>query len=143
MIRTSVIKELDPVRHFKNLQLKKVKTSMDIWQVQSMFQFPTDRSSRPEVFLGKDVPKICCKFTGELPCQSAISIKLLCNFIQIALRHGCSFVNLLHILGIPFPKNFSGLQLLTDLATFTEEILNEKLNFYAVKLKHDISTEWV
>ena len=116
---------------------------MDIWQVQGMSQFPTDRSSRPEVFLGEDVPKICCKFTGELPCQSAISIKLLCNFIQIALRHECSFVNLLHILGIPFPKNFSGLLLLTDLATFTEEILNEKLNFYAVKLKHDISTEWV
>ena len=29
------------------------------------------------VFLVKDVLKICSKFTGEQPCQSAISIKLL------------------------------------------------------------------
>ena len=33
-------------------------------------------------------------------CQSAIS----CNFIKIALRHGCSPVNLLHIFRVPFPK---------------------------------------
>ena len=37
------------------------------------------RSSHPEVFRGKDVLKICSKFTGEHPCRSAISIKLLCN----------------------------------------------------------------
>ena len=40
-----------------------------------------------EVFLGKDVLKICCKVTGEHPCQSAISIKLLYNFIEITLWH--------------------------------------------------------
>ena len=34
-------------------------------------------SRRPEVFLGKGVLKICSKFTGEHPCRSAISIKLL------------------------------------------------------------------
>ena len=34
------------------------------------------KSSRPEVFLGKCVRKICSKFTGEHPCRSAISIKL-------------------------------------------------------------------
>ena len=33
------------------------------------------------------------QFTGEHPCRNAISIKLLCNFIEIALRHGCSPVN--------------------------------------------------
>ena len=54
-----------------------------------------NRSSPPEVFLGKDVLKIFSKFTGEQPCQSVISIKLLCNFIEIILRHGCSPVNLL------------------------------------------------
>ena len=32
---------------------------------------------RPEVFLGKRVLKICSKFTGEHPCRSAISKKLL------------------------------------------------------------------
>ena len=35
------------------------------------------RSSHPEVFLGKGVLKICSKFTGEHPCWSEISIKLL------------------------------------------------------------------
>ena len=31
-----------------------------------------------------------------------------CNFIEIALRHGCSPVNLLHIFRTPCPKNTSG-----------------------------------
>ena len=35
-----------------------------------------DRSSHPEVFLGKGVLKICSKFTGEHPYRSVISIKL-------------------------------------------------------------------
>ena len=34
------------------------------------------RISRPEVFLGKGVLKLCSKFTGEHPCRSATSIKL-------------------------------------------------------------------
>ena len=76
------------------------------------------RSSSPEVFLGKGVLKICSKFTGEHPCRSAISIKLQSNFIEIALRHGCSPVNLLHIFRTPFHKNTSGWLLLdfTNLA---------------------------
>ena len=55
------------------------------------------RISPPELFLRKDVLKICSKFTGEHPCQSVISIRLFCNFVEIALRHGCSPQNLLHI----------------------------------------------
>ena len=70
------------------------------------------RSSRPEVFLRKDVLKICNKFTGEHPCRSAISIKLLCNFIEIVPRHGCSPVNFLDISRTPFPRNTSGRLLL-------------------------------
>ena len=34
--------------------------------------------------------KICIEFTGEHPCRSVTSVKLLCNFIEITLRHGCS-----------------------------------------------------
>ena len=60
----------------------------------------------------KSVLKICSKFTGKHPCRRAISIKLLCNFIEIAPRHGFSPVNLLHIFGIPFLKNTSGWLLL-------------------------------
>ena len=43
------------------------------------------RSSRPEVFIGKGVLKICSIFTEEHPYRSAILIKLQSNF---ALRHG-------------------------------------------------------
>ena len=41
----------------------------------------TNRRSRPEVFLRKDVLKICSEFTGQHSCRSVISIKLLCNFV--------------------------------------------------------------
>ena len=61
-----------------------------------------------EVFLGTCVPKICRKFTGEHPWQSAELIMLQSNFIEIALRHGCSPVNLVHIFRTPFPRNTFG-----------------------------------
>ena len=60
------------------------------------------RSSQPQVFLGKSVLKKCSKFTGEHPCRRGISIKLQSNFIEIALRHGCSPINMLHIFRTPF-----------------------------------------
>ena len=63
------------------------------------------RSNLPEVFLGKGVRKICSKFTGEHP-------TLLCNFIEIALRHGCSPVKLLLIFRTIFPKITPGWLLL-------------------------------
>ena len=68
----------------------------------------TIRSSDPAVLLGKGVLKICSKLTGEHPWRSSISIKLLFNFIEITLRHGCSSVNLLHIFRTPFLKNTPG-----------------------------------
>ena len=46
------------------------------------------------------------------PCRGVISIKLLCNFIEIAFQHGCSFVNLLRIFRTPFFKNTYGWLLL-------------------------------
>ena len=70
------------------------------------------RSGHPAVFLGKGVLKICSKFTAEDTCQSAISIKLQSNFIEITLWDGCSPVNLLHIFRTPFLKNISGWLLL-------------------------------
>ena len=73
-----------------------------------MTEFSTDKSSSSEVILRKGVLKICSKFTGEHPCRSVISIKLQNNFIEIALRRGCSPVNLLHIFRTPFPQNNSG-----------------------------------
>ena len=63
--------------------------------------------SHPAVFLEKSVLKICSKFTGEHPCWSVISITLLCDFIEITLRHECSPINLVLIFRIPFHKNTS------------------------------------
>ena len=68
-----------------------------------------NRSSHPEVFLGKGVLKIYSKFTGEHPC--------LCNFIEITLRHGCSPVNLLHIFRTHFLNSTSGRLLLKKYPT--------------------------
>ena len=66
-----------------------------------------NRSSPSEVFLGKSILKIGSKFTGEDLYRSAVSIKLLCNFIEVVLRHGSSPVNLLHIFITTFLKNTS------------------------------------
>ena len=90
----------------------------------------TNRSSRPEMFCEKGVLKICSKFTGEHPCRSAISIKLLCNFIEIALWHGCSPVNLPHIFRITFLKNTAGRLLLKEIKVESD------LPNYATRLKN-------
>ena len=80
---------------------------------------PRVRTSPSEVFLAKGVLKIYNKFTAEHPCQSMISgvkvLKLLCNFIEVALRHGCSSVNLMHIFRTPFHKKTSGRLLLESI----------------------------
>ena len=70
------------------------------WKIWQKFY----RSSRLKVFSRKGALKICIKFTGEHPCQSA--------FIEIALRDGCSPENLLHIFRNFFPENTSGWLLL-------------------------------
>ena len=79
------------------------------------------------MFLGDDILKICSKFIDEHPCQSVISIKLLCNFIEITLRHGCSPVNLLHIL-----RTLAASDLTAGFFPFPYEVLNAKLEFYSV-----------
>ena len=79
------------------------------------------RSSRSQVFLGKGALKICRKFTGEHPCQSAISMKLLCSFTEIALRHEYSHVNLMDVFRAPFPKNTSGRLLLCSSVTIEDQ----------------------
>ena len=90
-----------------SFKVKKRERNICITYVKKTF-----RSSRPEVFLVKGVLEMCSRFTGEHPCRSVISIKLQSIFIEIALRHGCSPVNLLHILRTPFPRNTSGWLLL-------------------------------
>ena len=92
----------------------KNKTRLDLLLNTKSCMNSCFRSSHPEVFLVKGVLKICSKFTGEHSCWSVISIKLLCNFIEITLRQGCSPVNMLHIFKTPFPRNTSGWLLLKN-----------------------------
>ena len=48
----------------------------------------------------------------DIPYTEA-AVQMLCNFIEFALRHDCSPVNLLYILRTPFLKNTSGRLLLS------------------------------
>ena len=95
------------------------------------------RSSRPEVFLGKGVLKISSKFNRR---SSMPKCDFNCNFIEIAPRHVCSPVNLLHIFRTPFPKKnpygcfCNSLMALVEIsnAVFTEFIENVS-NFSLLK----------
>ena len=51
------------------------RDEIDYWK-EKREHYWKDGGSRPEVFLGKGVLKICSKFTGERPCRSVISLKL-------------------------------------------------------------------
>ena len=44
------------------------------------------------------------------------------NFIEIALRHGCSLVNLLHIFRTPFSKNTFGRIFLNIILSSADEL---------------------
>ena len=94
---------------FKQMMWFKIVTRNQIYILPMSYYSNTFYllSSSPELFSWKGVLKICSKFT-EHPCRSVISKKLLCNFIEITLQHGCSSVNLLHIFRKPFYKNNSG-----------------------------------
>ena len=54
--------------------------------IKKCYNYVRYRSNRPEVFLGKSVPKICSKFTEEH--QSVISIEFThypkCDFNKVA-----------------------------------------------------------
>ena len=84
--------------HMKiNVKLKVLNRERNLHMKINVYFPEIFRSSHPEVFLGKGFLKIHSKFTGENPWRSVISIKLQSNFIEIALWHECSPVNLLHI----------------------------------------------
>ena len=79
--------------------------------IYSNFQIPQPFAIQKHPYrdvLKKRVLEICSKFKGEHQCRNVISIKLLYNFIKIALRQECSPANLKHFFEIPFPKNTSG-----------------------------------
>ena len=74
------------------------------------------RSIHPEAFLEKGLLKHMQKIYRRTPMSN-----LLCKFIEITLRRGCSPVNLLHIFRTAFPKNTSGWLLLEEHHTKTNK----------------------
>ena len=64
---------------FKKSNQSKQKAQRNCDLIRILF---IEKSSSPEVFLGKGVLKICSKFTGEHPCRSVISVKLLCTLLK-------------------------------------------------------------
>ena len=81
---------------FAQNKSNKTRALWFVWW-ETCYILDSSRSGHPKVFLKQGVLKICSKFTREHPYRSLISMKLLCNFIEITLRHGCSPVNLQHI----------------------------------------------
>ena len=82
-----------------SFQFKWVKMLQLRWCMGSLalpLQPPFQGTVLQRCSIGKGALKICSKFTGEHPCQNAISIK-----------HWCSPVNLLHIFRRPFLKSTS------------------------------------
>ena len=77
--------------------------------------------------------KICSKFIEEHQCRSVVSVKLLCNFIEITLWHGYSPANLLHIFRTSFPKNTYGgllLEIFVMVITKSLNVSNNELQIY-------------
>ena len=99
-------------KHFKLLLLKINSDFVTKFSSHKQYLFSLLQKQLFRGALSKRYSKICSKFTREHPCRSVISIKLLCNFIETTLRHGCSPENLLHIFRTPFTKNTSGWLLL-------------------------------
>ena len=90
------------------------------WLLKKSLHQNRYRSIPREQFLRNVILSMCSKFTGEHPFRSVILIKLQSNFIEIALWHGCSPVNLLYIFGTPFSKSTSrGLLLYLKVSALT------------------------
>ena len=62
----------------QKLEMKQeIGTKREVNKDKTNYNMTNYRRSPPKVFLGKGVPKICSKFTGEHPCGSLISTELL------------------------------------------------------------------
>ena len=92
-----------------------------------------------QIYRRTPMPKCDCNFIKIALRHGCSPINLLhvfrtpfpSNFIEIALRHGCSVVNLLHVFRTPFSKNTSGWLLL--------ELLNETSKYLSKHSKNCIN----
>ena len=83
---------------------------------QMFFKIGVLKSSRPEVFREKDVPKNFAILTGKHLCWNILLIKLrpkCLNLIKKRLQHSCYFANIAKFLRTSFLQNTSGQLLLS------------------------------
>ena len=80
VLSTPIITELFETKNEHQYNLR--RNSQFIIPAVNWVYHGTDRSSLPEVFIGKVVLKICSKFTGDHPCRSVISIKLFATLLK-------------------------------------------------------------
>ena len=78
--------------------------------------------------------EIRSKFTEEHPGRSVISIKLLCNYIEILLLHGCSPINLQRIFRTPLDGCFMRRLLQQDLRELRTSSMEAFCGKTAVKI---------
>ena len=104
------------------------------------------RMSPSEVFLGKDVLKICSKFTGEYSCWSATSIKLLWK-ANAFMRH-FTLVSKFHCIvfiekDVSDSKSLIALVLINKIYhIFSELLLTEKEEFHCYLRLNSTSYYW-
>ena len=120
MLTIQVIAKLIWIGKHVEIQRKYYFLKRKFYRCKESNKVPNDnpndlRNSPPEVFLEKGVLKICSKFTGEDPCQSVISIKLLCfadlrpaTLLKKRLWHRYFPVNFAKFFRTPFSQNTSG-----------------------------------
>ena len=99
-----------------NFKLLNIRCTVSLIALSSSFsEIKEDnvlnRSSPPDVFLGKGVLETCgSKFRGKHPRRSV----MLSNFTELTLRHWCLLIDLLHIFRTPFYKKIYGGLLLIE-----------------------------
>ena len=105
--------------------------------------FTIFRTRPTEVFLKKSCPKNMQQIYRRTPLPKCdfnkVALQLYCNFIEIALLHGYSPVNLLHIFRTTFLKDTSGRLLLY----FTLEVFELSILKWISLIEHCSFVKWV
>ena len=104
-----VISSEELLNLLREFSILRISIYSNICQIQLFRGALRKRGSENMQQIYRRTPMPSCNFNKS----AAISIKLLSNFIENALRHRCSPVNLLHIFRTPFTRNTSGQPLLS------------------------------
>ena len=106
--RVSFLRTPFLIEHLRWLLLYYSKACYKVISLPQNFTLDHNKNYRQKQPLRGILRKMCSENMQQIyrrhPCRSATSMKLLCNSVEIALQHGCSPVNLLHIFRTSFPK---------------------------------------